>query len=252
MESTSSSCVLIKKALIPVFLSLLVIFFLCSSTICPVLGIVSEEQSKSVEIYGCGQLYDIHCDLLPNSLESTAVHGIINQVYEVRTDPVAFSNGSHGKALVLHDYQEGPDQDYIPKNPLMNPPKFSASFWVKPYPSYRFVGQVLSHVNSDHTAGWFFITEINLTESKRTELLRFSVTNENGSIFSPPAVTIKPSDFTHFVGTFDGNFVKLYVDGVLNGSQKYIGKYDPDPKKTVAIGVNSFNYKNQNYKSKKN
>ena len=234
---------LIKSDLISAAPYLLVILLLCCGTVCSALGIMSKEQSKNVEIYGCGQLYDIHCDPLPNSFESVAVRGVIDQIYEVRTDPIAFSDGPHGKALVIPNYQEGPDQDYIPKNPLLNPPQFSVSFWVKPYPSYRFLGQVLSHVNSVNTAGWFFDTQINQTASNRIELLKFSVTNDNGSIFSPPAVTIKPNNFTHIVGTFDGNFVKLYVDGVLYGSQRYEGKYDPDPGTTVAIGVNSFNYK---------
>ena len=222
---------------------LLVLSLLCCGIINFALGVTSEEQSKNVEVYGCGQLYDIHCDVLPNSFESVAVSGIIHQVYEVRTDPVAFSNGPHGKALVIPNYQEGPDQDYIPKNTLLNPPKFSVSFWIKPYPAYRFIGQVLSHVNSVNTAGWFFITEINQTGSNRDELLKFIVTNDNGSIFSPPEVKIKPNNFIHIVGTFDGNFVKLYADGVLYGSERYEGKYDPDPRTSTAIGVNSFNYK---------
>ena len=196
-----------------------------------------------MEIYGCGELYHLHCDILPNGFESVAIHGLIHLIYEVNTDTVEYTNGSYGKALVLHDYQEGPDQDYIPKNGLLNPHQFTISFWLKAFPTYRFTGQALSHVNAVHTAGWFFITEINQTASNRTELLRFSVTNDNGTIFSPPPAPIDGKNFTHFVGTFDGNYVKFYVNGVFLCSQKYQGNYQPDSNTTTAIGVNSFNYR---------
>jgi glucose/arabinose dehydrogenase len=227
----------------PICFWLLITILLLFNSISSSSGIPNQEQPSHVSIYGCGELYNLHCEILPDSFASVSIHGIINQVYEVRTDPVAYTNGSHGEALVLHDYQEGPDQDYIPKNGLLNPHEFTVSFWLKAYPSYRFIGQVLSHVNAAHSAGWFFITEINQTASKRTELLRFSVTDNNGTVISPPPAPIYRTNFTHFVGTFDGNFIKFYVNGVLYSSQKYKGNYEPNPNTTVAVGVNSFNYK---------
>jgi glucose/arabinose dehydrogenase len=237
-------CNLLPKInLKPIYLCLFITIFLLCNSVSSSSGISSKQGSSNVKIYGCGELYHLHCDLLSNSFESVSIKGIINQIYEVRTDPVAYTEGSYGKALVLHDYQEGPDQDYIPKNGLLNPREFTVSFWLKAYPSYRFIGQVLSHVNAPHTAGWFFITEINQTASKRTESLKFSVTNDNGSIFSSPPAPIYGTNFTHFVGTFDGNYIKFYVNGVLYGSQKYEGNYDPNSNTTIAIGVNSFNYR---------
>ena len=203
---------------------------------------LTTEEPKKIVYFGCGELYIIHCEPLPNILDSSLLPAVISKIYDVKTEPVEYTNGSFGKAFVVSDIQEGSDRDYILNNQLLNPPKVSISFWLKPQTGYRGGGHVISHVNSDNTAGWFFDTVINVTASNRTESLRFSVTNFNGTVFSTAPVPIYPNNFSYFVGTFDGDFVKLYVNGVLNSSVRYSGKYEPNPDRDITIGMNSFDH----------
>jgi glucose/arabinose dehydrogenase len=205
-------------------------------------AVPANPEPKKIVYYLCGELYIVHCEPVPNIFNSIVLHGIISKIYDIRAEPIEYSVGQHGKALVINDIKEGSYEDYILNNQLFNPETISVSFWLKPQTGYRSGGHVISHVNSPATAGWFFDTVINETGSIRKESIKFSLTSSNGTIFSSASVPINVNNFTHFVGTFDGSSVKLYVNGVLNSSVAYDGKYEPDPDKDLTMGINSFNH----------
>lgn len=199
----------------------------------------SKQQGKKDLYYGCGGLYEVDCSRILNEFNNFKVNGDVKKVYTVVTNAVKFTTGHAGKVLLLPDYAESAGHVEISNTSIYDKPKFSVSFWVRPLATDRYEGHIISHVNGDYNAGWFFDTIVNRTGAKSTELLRFSVTNSNGSTFSPAALPINPSDFVHVIGTFDGNEVKVFANGSLFGKIEYSGHYDPFVGKPLTIGVDA-------------
>ena len=199
----------------------------------------SKHQGKKDVYYGCGGLYEVDCSRILNEFKDFRVNGYSKKVYTVVTNSVKFTNGHAGKVLLLPEYAEGEGHLEISNTPIYDSSKFSVSFWLRPLATDRYGGHIISHVNGEYSAGWFFDTIVNRTGAKSTELLRFSVTNSNGSIFSPTTLPISPLEFVHVVGTFDGNEVKLFANGTLIGKIDYSGHYDPVVGKPLTIGVDA-------------
>ena len=91
----------------------------------------------------------------------------------------------------------------IPNNRPLNPDTFSVSFWIKQDSVFGLDGNVLSRVNLDKTAGWFFEAKI-----KPEPQIQFSVVNSEGTIFTV-AAPINKNRFENVVGSFDGSFIRL-------------------------------------------
>lgn len=199
----------------------------------------SKEGEKKELYYGCGGLYDVDCTRISNEFSNFRVNGNAKNIYTVVTDSVKFTTGHAGKVLLLPDYAEGEGHVEIANTSIYDKSKFSVSFWVMPLATPRYGGHIISHVNGDYSAGWFFDTIVNRTGEKSTELLRFSVTNSNGSTFSPTALPINALEFVHVVGIFDGNEVKVFANGSLFGKIEYNGRYDPIVRKPLTIGVDA-------------
>jgi glucose/arabinose dehydrogenase len=199
-------------------------------------------QPREVIFYGCGTLHDNECSMLQNNFNSYLLNGTAKKVYAPTTNSVEYSVGPRGtgKAVMLPEYQESADHLEVVNTSKYDRPAFSISFWIKPLDLKRYGGQVVSHVNAENTAGWFFDTFMNQTGTKPTELLRFSVTNATGGIFSSPSYPINPRGFVHVVGTFDGKIVRMFVNGTLFGNTGYGGSYNPVPIEPLTIGVDAY------------
>ena len=46
------------------------------------------------------------------------------------------------------------------------------------------------------------------------------------------------------MGSFDGSFIKLYLDGVLVDSTDFSGTYEPDPATPLNVGIDSYDLDN--------
>jgi len=199
-----------------------------------------DSHKEKVTFYGCGGPHENECSMLLNNFKSYSLNGTAKKVYVVTTNSVDYGRGPHGKAVMLPEYQESAEHLEVANTSKYDRPVFSIAFWIKPLPLERYGGQVISHVNGEKTAGWFFETIMNQSETKPTELIRFSVTNSSGNSFSTPPYPISSRGFIHVVGTFDGKMVKMFVNGSLFGKIGYKGSYNLAALEPLTIGVDAF------------
>ena len=198
------------------------------------LGIEPNETSVT---YGCVPISGgLHCDIVPNRFSSFIVSGQAKAIYQTSPDYFEGVPGKFGNALPLKGYIG--EYLSIPNNSTLNPDTFSVSFWIKQDSDYGLDGNVLSHVNLNKTAGWFVEAKI------KPELqIQFSVVNSEGTIFTV-AAPINKNRFENVVGSFDGSFIKLYLDGVLVDSTDFSGTYEPDPATPLNVGIDSYDLDN--------
>lgn len=96
---------------------------------------------------------------------------------------------------------------------------------------------VISYVNEAKTAGWYFESTIRNSEAE----IRFSVTNSDGEVFSVTSPT-DPGIFQNVIGIFDGRMVKIYLNGILQGSIDFQGAYDASTGTSLNIGLNYYDF----------
>lgn len=182
--------------------------------------------------YGCvlGGI-TFHCDLMPNSFTSMAATGKARKIYEVDS-PLQIVQGKFQNGMGLQGYIG--QYLTIPNNISLNPPVFSISFWMKQNPDFGLDGSVLSHVNAERTAGWFFEAKV-----QPGPKIQFSVVNSAGKVFTTES-SVRKDEFENVVGSFDGNLVKLYLNGVLKDSIPFSGSYQPDPAVPLNVGLDSY------------
>lgn len=186
-------------------------------------------------IYGCVQTsINIHCDPVSNLFSSILVPGKALEIYDVSSNSHGAVSGKFGNAFQLEGYIG--EHVSIKNTRSLTPTTFSISLWAKQEPNFKFDSSIISHVNEEHTAGWFLAYKI-----RPTPRIEFSVVNSDGKIFTA-ASQIKTGNFEYIVGTFDGKTINLYLDGVPKNSTAFLGHYQPDPMTPINIGINSYNF----------
>ncbi len=178
---------------------------LVGSLIGSTLGI---EPSETRVTYGCIPITGrLHCDIVPNRFSSFIVSGQARAIYQVGPDYFEGVPGKLGNALPLKGYIG--EYLSVPNNHSLNPNTFSVSFWIKQDPVFGLDGNVISHINLNKTAGWFFEAKI-----KPEPQIEFSVVNSEGTVFTV-AAPINKDKFENVMGSFDEISVKLYLNGIL-------------------------------------
>jgi len=193
-------------------------------------GIVS---GNATYYFGCFGIYEtIHCDpAVTNKFESQKVPAEAKIIYHVTPRSMDTVPGKIGNAIPLKGYIG--EYLTITNNAVVNPKTFSISFWMNQDRNFPLEGSMLSHIDFMKTSGWLFQS----MPSPNSRVV-FSVASASGNLFAVSA-TIKDSVFKNIVGTFDGNFVKLYVDGILRNITKFSGMYNPDPLEPLNFGLDS-------------
>ena len=221
-----------------------------------------EDENKShTQIFGCADFGEsFHCDPFLNELITYRMIGnwsIISPVINEHPQFVNFGKkgdersgtanqpAQNGKALDLPDKSREFVQ--IAGIDSYNSGQFSVSFNLKNTTSSSFVGHVVSHIDNDQKAGWFF--DIRPSESSSTSpspqgsttmesghTLSFGISNNSSEITSTKRVPVSESSAGNIVGTFDGTYLRLYKDGELLDTTKYNGTYTDDPELPIHIG----------------
>ena len=120
----------------------------------------------------------------------------------------------------------------------VNPEEFSISFWIKWIPEEENTyGHVISHSSAFTKQGWHF--DMSGMPDGSSEVVNFEIYNNTGDLFRSTDVPIPPNTFTHVVGTFDGSTVKIFKDGILQGTTKFNGNVT-DPGVPLKIGAGAY------------
>ena len=217
------------------------------------------ENKNTTRIYGCADFGELfHCDPFLNELVTYRMVGnwsIISPVVNDKPDFVNIGKGSAGgdsqeqqsnKALEIPDKSR--DFVQIANDKAYNSEQFSVSFNIYNTSSTS-NGQVVSHVNKEQTAGWFFdirppestpSTPSSQDGSQTTSdhTVSFGISKSSGE----PVITkqVPLSKSANIVGTFNGSSVNLYKDGSLIDAVEYSGEYTADPKIPIHIGSGAY------------
>jgi glucose/arabinose dehydrogenase len=196
-----------------------------------------QKLSNERKLYGCETTGDaIHCDLVPNAWNSFSLRANESKVYPSIRDDIQYAEGKYDKALQLYDK----NREFIEINGSsdFNSTKFSISFWIKQAPETGPYGHIVSHVNNDQTAGWFFdSTSTNASDPASNQTINFVIANNARELYRMPVgTTISPNYFSHVVGTFDGSIGRVYKDGILLEEFEFNGVYDSDLGLPMKIG----------------
>lgn len=198
-----------------------------------------KERTERTQIYGC-QKYPklMHCDPILNKFESYQIKGSFSKVYPSSNQNPLFAIGRYNKGLEMHDgYREYLESPIIDNNTVSS--NFSVSFWIKKIPDTSPYGYVVSHINKKQTAGWFFdvFTASSSYGESSNQSLRFLVSNSMGNLSGTKhSVPLTSSKFVNIAGTFDGSTVKVYKDGVLFGTSKFVGNYSSNKELPLHVG----------------
>jgi glucose/arabinose dehydrogenase len=198
------------------------------------------DKEHKVGFYGCEKIDNatatVRCDPLSNKTESYEIRGISSKVYNLTTQP-RFIDSTHGKALEMDASRL--ESNKISNNPVLNPPEFSISFWIKKSSiGDNTYGHVFSHSDAYEGKGWHFDMFQNANASG--EALSFNIYGNGGKLYTTPEVPISPDIFTHIVGTFDGSTIKIFKDGYLYGKTEFDSSYIVDPDVPLKIGAGAY------------
>lgn len=223
----------------------------------------SVQNNSKTRIYGCAEFGEgMHCDPFLNEIITFRMQGNWSRISPVVDDNPRFVSISQEGARGV----EGPGQQQvndalelidksreyveIANNNKYNSLQFSVSFKVMKTSSTS-IGQVVSHINRDDTAGWFF--DIRPGESSSTpaatqdpnsapqsHTISFGISSNSTDAIQTDRVPISASSLGTITGVFDGDLVKLYKDGVLFDTVEYNGEYTSDPKLPITIGSGAY------------
>ncbi len=201
--------------------------------------VVDGNISGSIDAYfNCERSEQAEFLCVPSAFPVTAYQasGISEEIYSTSTDKADFVDAQNGTALHFNAFLG----EYLgfTKDPDVRSNSFSVSFWLKEEPWFNSYAPIISFTNPESNAGWVFDLQDN------GQSVRFGVGTMNGTLSAPPKVPVNSTKYTHIVGTFDGSLARVYKDGVLFGSTKIVGNYNPDPKFHLRIGLDSFDFEN--------
>lgn len=198
---------------------------------------IGNENSHNV-YFNCEQSEqkELVCPPSQTQIAAYSTSGVAQEIYSTFTDKADFVEGQHKSSLnfnaYLGEYLSFTKDDNFRSN------IFSISFWVKEEPWFDTYAPILSFINLESNAGWIFDVQ------DKAQNVRFGLGTFNGTITAPSSVPINSSNFTHITGTFDGSLAKVYKDGVLYATAKLPGTYNPDPKISLRVGLDSFDNEN--------
>ena len=127
------------------------------------------------------------------------------------------SNAQTGDALSF----DGNDRVIVPNSPSLNPTQITVEAWVKPNrqtdPSDWGTSQFLITKGSDDTLCTYYLAQV------YDRKFRFKIgpqwQNPATTSLSGPSTEIQLNRWYHVAGTYDGNIMRLYVDGVLEDTK---------------------------------
>ena len=123
-------------------------------------------------------------------------------------------------------------------SPAISSYNFSVSFWVKTSSLVEPYSHVVSHVDKNGTAGWYF----DMFSDGKADYMRLRLTSTDGNQQSSVDIPIEKDRFTNIIGTFDGSSIKVYKNAKLVGSSKYVGNFWPYPLLPLTFGAASYGY----------
>ena len=165
------------------------------------------------------------------------------------TDELATANGTdtnvtysvgNGKLSQGAGFDGTTSKVVLPNVASLKPTTITASAWIKTTEA----GSYRTLVNSTHQVSTVCGWELRKNSSNKLEFLVGNNTNlvqGSGYQFSASTQNINDGVWHHVCGTYDGGYVRTYIDGVLDGAVAFAGgaiAYDSDPR--VRIGVNNY------------
>ena len=199
---------------------------------------ISDIQNNHRAYFNCEQSEqeELHCPPSQTPISAYSTSGISEEIYSTFTDKADFVEGQHDTGLNFNAYLG----EYLSfaKDDSFRSNRFTISFWIKEEPWFNSYAPILSFINLESNAGWIFDLQ------DKAQKVRFGLGTMDGAIMAPPSVPIDSTNFTHITGTFDGTTAKVYKDGVLYGTAKLPGTYNPDPKISLRVGLDSFDNEN--------
>ncbi|MCH9740166.1 MAG: hypothetical protein K0U38_04905, partial [Epsilonproteobacteria bacterium] len=142
-------------------------------------------------------------------------HNDANSVSEAKIGRAGSFDGE-GKAI------------YIDDNPQLNPETLTVSAWVNPDNLTDWDSVVSKSSNGNWDDGWGMATY------KEHDKINFYINNYSKN----KATATLPSGWSHVVGTYDGQNIKIYINGILKDTQAYSKEIDHSKSK-LSIGRNS-------------
>jgi hypothetical protein len=147
---------------------------------------------------------------------------IISTNNGILTNGVTFNAGVVGQAFHFN----GSNQDVqIPYTTALEPSNVTVECWVKldalasPVAAYPGLQYIVFKQNS--RGGNFEAYELEKNRISGHDVFRFLVTSKLGKQVPAAATTVpQPGVWYHLAGTYDGTTVKIYVNGVLEGTAK--------------------------------
>ena len=156
------------------------------------------------------------------------------------TCPDRISGGYFGKAL---DFDGENDYVEVPTSDSLNPDYITVGAWIYPITDKLLVeagGMILKKIVWDDKQGYFFQWINN------SKTVAFNIGNGThwrtvtGSTNSVPV-----GQWTYVAGTFDGSYMRVYINGVLNSSLSHFGTIAPCGT-GLRIGAESYMYRKFN------
>ena len=138
--------------------------------------------------------------------------------------------GKVGEALELPGLKAGVDYVEIAEDDSLDPPNLTYMAWIKLTASTDY-GNVISH---DDGSGLGHCLQARGAQDKFRMWIVVGGVIDNAE--SSETVSSRVGKWTHLAGTYDGKTIKLYVNGVLDGSKDKPGKAKCTQKTPLAIG----------------
>ena len=131
--------------------------------------------------------------------------------------------------------QFSPNADYVsvPHSPELNPSNFTIEAWVNPCQLRDFDVIAAKATNSGWGQG--FVLYLSGTSGR----VAFSC---NWANVASSTSTISIGAWSHIAGTYDGSNIKIYINGVLEGTRPYEGYEPEDGSFTLGLDGSAYPY----------
>ena len=183
-------------------------------------------------LYGCTNYenFGFHCDTIPNEFENYQVLAKYTKISTVTRQPdyiqAKFGKGVHTTGEhALESLRANIIDAYNSSN-------FSLYLSFRPDEYDKKIGNpnmtLLSYQNGifsddNNTAGWK--VELFPSSNSTMKKVRFTVFNTNGEPNSSKDINIPVGKFSEIAGTFDGKYVRIFVNGSLRSETPFAGNY---------------------------
>lgn len=197
-------------------------------------GMSIDVLSNSESYFVCKKVLNSVCDRVPNAVTGDSYSSKAKEILQVNAQP-SYVDGPKSKALELDAKRM--ESVLIPDNPAVNPINFSVSISLKTSRTSQPDGQVISHIDRQGTAGWYFDILSNGTSSNYA---RFRISSTDGNFTSSKEIAIESDKFVNIAATFDGSTLSVYKNGQIVDKTHYYGSFWPYPLVPLSIGAASY------------